>query len=72
MKRYMLQTILLTLTVALTGCSGSSDDSSMPSAPSITVSPESISAPAEGGTYTVNVTTTGAEWGKGEVSDFLQ
>ena len=71
MKRYMLHTILLTLTVALTGCSGSSDDSSMPSAPSITVSPESISAPAEGGTYTVNVTTTGAEWGKGEVSDFL-
>ena len=58
----MLNTFLLSLAVALWGCGGGDDDSQ--SAPvSITVSPETINAPAEGGTYTVNVTTTGNEWG---------
>lgn len=72
MKRFMLNTLLLTLAVAFTGCGGSSsDDDPTPSAPALTLSTESISAPADGGVYTVNVTTTGAEWGKGEVSDFL-
>ena len=70
MKRFMLNSILLTLAVALMGCGGSSDDPE-PAMPSIILSVESISAPAEGGTYTVNVTTTGAEWNKGEVSNFL-
>ena len=70
MKRFMLHSILFTLAVALMGCGGSSEESG-PVMPSITLSAETISAPADGGTYTVNVTTTGAEWGKGEVSDFL-
>ena len=62
MRRFMLNSILLSLAVALWGCGGGDDDSQ--SAPvSITVSPETIDAPAEGGTYTVNVTTTGSEWG---------
>ena len=71
MKRLMLNTLLLSLTVALWGCGGDSDDAPMPSTPTITVSPESISAPAEGGIFTVSVSTTGAEWGKGEASSFL-
>ncbi len=62
MKRFMLNSILLSLAVALWGCGGGDDDPQ--SAPvSITVSPETVNAPAEGGTYTVSVTTTGNEWG---------
>ena len=62
MKRFMLNTLMLSLTVALWGCGGSGDDPE-PETPFITVSSETISAPADGGTYTVNVTTTGKEWG---------
>ena len=58
----MLNSILLSLAVALWGCGGGDDDPQSPPV-SITVSPETINAPAEGGTYTVNVTTTGNEWG---------
>ena len=58
----MLNTFLLSLAVALWGCGGGDDDPQSPPV-SITVSPETINAPAEGGTYTVNVTTTGNEWG---------
>ena len=62
MRRFMLNTFLLSLAVALWGCGGGDDDPQSPPV-SITVSPETINAPAEGGTYTVNVTTTGNEWG---------
>ena len=62
MKRFMLNSVLLSLAVALWGCGGGDDDPQSPPV-SITVSPETINAPAEGGTYTVNVTTTGNEWG---------
>jgi len=71
MRQFMLSTFLLSLAVAFSGCGGSSDEDAAPAMPSITVSPETISAPVEGGTYTVTVTTTGREWGKGESSDFL-
>ncbi len=60
----MLNSIMFTLAVALWGCGGSGDDSE-PALPTITVSPQNINAPAEGGIYTVNVTTTGKEWGTG-------
>jgi beta-glucanase (GH16 family) len=60
----MLQTCLLSLAVALTGCGGSDDnDDVQPAAVTITLSQETIEVPAEGGTYTVSVTTTGKEWG---------
>ena len=58
----MLNTFLLSLAVALCGCGGSEDDPK-PAEVIINVSPETINAPAEGGTYTVSVTTTGKEWG---------
>ena len=70
MKRYMFNTLLLSLTMALTGCGGSDEGSEAP-APIITVSPESISATAEGGNYSVNVTTTGKEWGVYSDADFV-
>jgi beta-glucanase (GH16 family) len=72
MKRFMLHTFLLTLTVALWGCGGSSDDEPTPPATvTLTASPESINAPAAGGTYTINVNTTGKEWGAYAEGDFF-
>ena len=68
----MLHTFLLTLTVALWGCGGSSDDEPTPPATvTLTASPESINAPAAGGTYTINVNTTGKEWGAYAEGDFF-
>ena len=71
MKRFMFNTILLSLTVALWGCGGSGDDPE-PAAPTITVSMEAINAPAAGGSYTINVTTTGKEWGVYAEGDFVK
>ena len=71
MKRYMFNTLLLALTAVFTGCGGGSDDP-QPAAPTITVSQETISAPAEGGSYTINVTTTGKEWGVYTDGDFVK
>ena len=71
MKRYMFNTLLLSLTVALMGCGGGSDDPE-PAVPTITVSQESISAPADGGSYTINVTTTGNQWGAYAEGDFVK
>ena len=66
----MLHTFLLSLAVALWGCGGSEDDSPV-AAVTVNVSPETINAPAEGGTFTVNVSTTGKEWGVGMSADFF-
>lgn len=71
MKRFMFNTILLSLTVALWGCGGSGDDPE-PDAPTITTSMEAINAPATGGNYTINVTTTGKEWGVYTEVDFVK
>ena len=71
MKNLMLYSFLLTLAVALWGCGGSDNDDPQPAAVTITASQQSISAPAEGGTYTVNVTTTGKEWGAYADADFI-
>ena len=67
----MLNSFMLTLAVALWGCGGSDSDDPQPAAVSITVSQESINVPADGGTYTVNVTTTGKEWGAYADTDFI-
>ena len=72
MKRNMLNTLLLSLAVALTGCGGSDDnDDPQPAAVNITVSQESIDIPAEGGNYNISVTTTGKEWGAYAEADFI-
>ena len=67
----MLNTLLLSLAVAFMGCGGSSDDDPQPVAISITASQESVNVPADGGTYTINVTTTGQEWGAYADADFF-
>ncbi len=71
MKRFMLNTLLLSLTVALWGCGVSDNDDPQPAAVSITVSQESIAVPDDGGTYTINVTTTGKEWNAYSEQDFI-
>ena len=70
MKRYMLHTLLLSLAAVLMGCGGDGKDEPTP-AITITVSQESIAVPASGGTYTINVTTTGKEWGAYDNKDFI-
>ena len=71
MKRYMILTSLLSLAVAFTGCGGGDDDEPTPAAITITASQDAISVPAEGGTYTINITTTGKEWGAYAEEDFI-
>ena len=71
MKRYMFNTLLLSLTVALMGCGGGGEDP-QPAAPTITTSVETINAPAAGGSYTINVSTTGKEWGVYADGDFIK
>lgn len=66
----LISTIILSLAAAFTGCGGDDDDPVV-STVAISASMESISAPAEGGTYTVSVTTTGQEWGAYADQDFV-
>lgn len=68
MRRFMLSTLLLSLAAVFTGCGGD-DEPSTPATANISVSPETISVPAEGGEYTVNVTTTYTEWGYAKTGD---
>ena len=70
MNRFMLSNMLLILAVALCGCGGSGDDS-QPTGVTLTVSPEFVEAPADGGTYTISVTTTGKEWGVAMSDEFF-
>lgn len=65
--------MLLTLAAALTGCQGDKYtmyDQEAPNA-TITVSQQAISAPAEGGSYTINVGTTAQEWGAYADAEFI-
>ena len=66
----MLYTLLLSLAAVLWGCGGDGKDEPKP-AVAITVSQENISVPASGGEYTINVTTTGKEWGAYTNQDFI-
>ena len=67
----MLYTFLLSLAAVVCGCGGSDNDDPLPSTVSITLSQESIEAPAEGGTYTINVNTTGKEWNAYADQEFI-
>ena len=71
MNRFMLYTFLLSLAAVVCGCGGSDNDDPLPSTVSITLSQESIEAPAEGGTYTINVNTTGKEWNAYADQEFI-
>ena len=70
MKRMFLFSSIITLAVAFTGCGGDDNDP-VDNTMTITVSQESIAAPADGGNYTINVSTTGKEWGAYSDQDFI-
>ena len=70
MKRLMFHTLLLSFAAVLCGCGGGGDGDE-PSTIVITASPESIEAPADGGTFFVSVKTTGKEWGAYANGDFI-
>ena len=71
MNRFMLYTFLLSLAAVVCGGGGSDNDDPLPSMVNITLSQESIEAPAEGGTYTINVNTTGKEWNAYADQEFI-
>ena len=71
MKRTLLLSYLFTLAVVVSGCGGGSDDDSISTAITITASPEAITTEADGGSYTINVSTTGKEWGAYSDDDFI-
>ena len=67
----MLNTLLLSLAVAFWGCGGSDNEDPEPAAVSITLSQTNIAVPVEGGRYTINVSTTGKEWGVYADQEFI-
>ena len=66
----MLITLIFSLSTVFYGCGGGDDE---PKAPTVTITanPEAISASADGGSYTINVGTTGKEWGAYTENDFI-
>ena len=71
MKKMIIYNLLFAIAAVLTGCGGGDDDPTPPSI-TITAAPEQIEAPAAGGSYTVNVTTTGKEWGAYADGEFIK
>lgn len=71
MKKFMFYSLFLFLATAFAGCGGSGSDEPQPAGVAITVTPEELEVPAEGGTFTVKVATTGKEWGSYVNADFV-
>lgn len=61
MKKYIIVTIFSVFALTSSSCS-SDDDGAAGSAVSLTCSPDEIAATAEGGTYTIDVKTSGKGW----------
>ena len=70
MKDMILVSTMLVLAAAFTGCGGD-DEPGDAADVGVSTSVQAIDAPAEGGTYSVTVTTTGAEWGAYSDQDFV-
>ena len=51
---------------------GGDDEKPTPNTVTITCQPETLTAPIEGGTYTIDVTTTGKEWGAFTESEWIE
>ena len=70
MKNMILVSTMLAIATAFTGCGGD-DEPGDAAGVAVSTSVQAIDAPAEGGTYSVTVTTTGAEWGAYSDQDFV-
>ena len=66
--------VILWSLLSLTACGGSDDGGGKtpPASIIITVSSENISSPATGGSYAIDVTTTGVEWGAYPDSEWIK
>ncbi len=71
MRNMILVSSMLVIATAITGCGGDDAHDPVADAAVISTSLESITAPADGGTYSVSVTTTGKEWGAYADQDFI-
>ncbi len=71
MRNMILVSSMLVIAMAITGCGGDDAHDPVADAAVISTSLESITAPADGGTYSVSVTTTGKEWGAYADQDFI-
>ena len=71
MRKYLFF-LAMVGTAAFASCGGG-DDNDKPT-PQVTISsqPESLSAGADGGTFTINVSTTGKEWGSYSNQDWME
>ena len=71
MRKYLFFLAMIG-TAAFASCGGG-DDNDKP-APQVTISsqPESLSAGADGGTFAINVSTTGKEWGAYSNEDWIE
>ena len=64
MKKILIYSLLLLACGSMfVACGGDDDSSAPPKTTTITAQPENLSVEAAGGTFNINVTTTGAEWG---------
>ena len=64
MKKILIYSLLLLACGSMfAACGGDDDSSAPPTTTTITAQPENLSVEAAGGTFNINVTTTGAEWG---------
>jgi beta-glucanase (GH16 family) len=71
MKQMIFISSIISLAVALCGCGGSDDPDTVPSV-NISVQPESVAFPAEGGNRQIEVNTTGKEWGAYANADWIK
>lgn len=62
MKKYIFVTIFSVFALTLSSCSNSDDDGQAEAGISVKCSPEEITAGAAGGTFSIDVTSTGKGW----------
>ena len=71
MRKYFLITTLL-CTAAFASCGGGDDDKTPAGSISVACQPETISAQAGGGAFSISVSTTGKEWGAYTNADWIK
>ena len=71
MRKYLFL-IAMICTTAFASCGGDDNNEKTSSQVTITCQPEDINSPATGGNYTIEVNTTGKEWGAYSESDWIE
>ncbi|MBQ4223596.1 MAG: BACON domain-containing protein, partial [Prevotella sp.] len=71
MRKYLFF-LAMVGTAAFASCGGDDNDDKPVTQITISSQPESLSAGAEGGTFTINVSTTGKEWSSYSNEDWIE